>query len=57
MVLKSNVSKSIIVFKIASSKLIDNHLKIKDSSLSIHCFKKHLKTIRENCEENASVFK
>ena len=57
MVLKSSVSKSIIVFKIASSKLIDNHLKIKDSSLSIHCFKKHLKTIRENCEENASVFK
>ena len=47
MVLKFKVSKSTIVFKIALSKLIDDYSKIKNSSLSLHYFKKHLKMIRE----------
>ena len=51
MVLKFNVSKSIIMFKI---ELIDNYLKIKNSSLSLHYFKKHLKTIREVCKRKCS---
>ena len=38
MVLKFNVSKSTIVFKIVLKKLIDNFPKIKDSSLSGHYF-------------------
>ena len=58
MVLKFNVSKSIIMFKIALSKIIDNHPKIKDSSLSLYYFKKHyLKMIKEVCEEKASESK
>ena len=57
MVLKFNVSKSTIVFKIALSKLIDNYPKIKNSSLSIHYFKKYLKAIREIRKKNASEFK
>ena len=42
MVLKFNVSKSTIMFKIALSKLIDDYPKIKNSLLSPHYFKKHL---------------
>ena len=57
MVLKFNVSKSTIMFKIALRKLIDNYPKIKNPSLSLHYFKKHLKTIREVCKENTSEFK
>ena len=57
MVLKYNVSKSTIVFKVALSKQIDNHPKMKNLSLSIHYFKKHLQTIREVCKENAREFK
>ena len=57
MVFKLNVSKSTIVFKITLSKLIDNYPKIKNPSLSLHYFKKHLKMIREICKENASEFK
>ena len=57
MVLKLNVSKPTIMFKITLSKLIDKYPKIKDSSLSSHYFKKHLKMIKEVCKENASEFK
>ena len=57
MVLKFKVSKSTIVFKIALSRLIDGYPKIKDSLLSIHYFKKHLKLIKEVCKENACEFK
>ena len=57
MVLKFNVSKSTIVFKIALSKLIDNYPKIKNSALSILYIKKQLKAIREICKINASEFK
>ena len=57
MVSKFKVSKSTIVFKIALSRLIDDYPKIKDSSLSLHYFKKHLKLIKEVCKENASEFK
>ena len=57
MVSKFKVSKSTIVFKIALSRLIDDYPKIKDSSLSLHYFKKHLKLIIEVCKENASEFK
>ena len=42
---KFKVSKSTIVFKIALKKLIDDYPKIKNSSLSLHYFKKHLKLI------------
>ena len=56
-VTKFKVSKSTIVFKIALSKLIDKYPKIKNSSLSLHYFKKHLKLIKEVCKESASVFK
>ena len=56
MVSKFKVSKSTIVFKIALSRLIDDYPKIKDSSLSLHYFKKHLKLIKEVCEENTSKF-
>ena len=51
MVLKFNVSKSTIMFKIALNKLIDNYLAIKNSSLSLHYFKKHWKMIIEICKE------
>ena len=42
MVLKFKVSKSMIVFKIALTRLIDDYPKIKDSSLSLHYFFKKL---------------
>ena len=57
MAFKFNVSKSMIMFKITLSKLIDDYPKIKNSSLSLHYFKKHLKMIKEVCKENASEFK
>ena len=56
MVLKFNVSKS-TMFKIALSKLIDSYPKIKNSSLSLHYFKKYLKTITEICKEETIEFK
>ena len=57
MVSKFGVCKSTIVFKIALVKLINNYPKIKNSLLSLHYFKKYLKTIRKICKENASEFK
>ena len=57
MVLKFHVSKSTIVFKIALKKLIDDFLKIKDSSLLLSYFLKNLKLIKEACKENANKFK
>ena len=56
-VTKFKVSKSTILFKSALSRLIDKYPKIKNSSLSLHYFKKHLKLIKEVCKESASVFK
>ena len=57
MVLKFQVSKSTIVFNIALKKLIDDFLKIKNSSLSLDYFLKNLKLIKDICKENASEFK
>ena len=57
MILKFKVSKSTIAFKTALSRLIDEHPKIKDSSLSLHYFKRHLKLIKEVCKENTGEFK
>ena len=57
MVTKFKVSKPTIVFKIALSRLIDGYPKIKNSSLSLHYFKKHLKLIKEVCKESANEFK
>ena len=54
---KFKVRKSTIEFKIALSRLIDEYPNIKYSSLSLHYFKKHLKSIKEVCKENASEFK
>ena len=56
-VTKFKVSKSTIVLKIALSKLIDKYSKLKNSWLSLHCFKKHLKLIKEVCKESAREFK
>ena len=56
MVSKFKVTKSTIVFKIALRKLIDDYPKIKNPSLSLHYFKKHLKLIKEVCKENAGEF-
>ena len=47
MVLKLNVIKSMIVFKIALKELIDDFPKLKDSSLSLHFFKKYFEMIKE----------
>ena len=44
------------MFKIALSRLIDDYPQIKDSSLSLHYFKKYLKLIKEVYKENASEF-
>ena len=44
MVLKFNVSKSTIVFKIALRRLIGDYPKTKDSLLSLHYFFKKLET-------------
>ena len=57
MILKFKVSKSTIAFKTALSRLIDEYPKIKDSSLSLHYFKRHLKLIKEVCKENTGEFK
>ena len=57
MVSQFGASKSTIVFKIALFKLINNYPKTKNSSLSLHYFKRYLKTTREICKENASEFK
>ena len=56
-VTKFKVSKSTIVFKITLSKLIDKYPKIKNSSLSLQYFKKHLTLIKELYKESASEFK
>ena len=57
MVSKFKVCKSVIVIKIAVSRLIDDYPKIKDSSLSIYYFLKKLKLINEVCKENIGEFK
>ena len=57
MVSKCKVSKSTIVFKIALSKLFDKYPYIKNSSLFLHYFKRHLTLIREVIKESASEFK
>ena len=54
---KFGVSNSTIVFKIALVKLINSYPKIKKSSLSLHYFKKYMKTIKEICKESASELK
>ena len=56
MVSKFGVSNSTIVFKIALVKLINEYPKLKISSLSLHYFKKYLKTIREVCKDDATEF-
>ena len=57
MVSKMGVCKSTIVSKIALVKLINSYPKTKNLSLSLHYFKKYLKTIIEICKENAREFK
>ena len=56
MVLQFCVSKLTRVFRIAFFKLINNYPEIKNSSLSLHYFKRYLKAIREICKEKTSVF-
>ena len=57
MVSKFKVCKSVIVIKIAVSRLIDYYPKTKDSSLSLYYFFKKLKLIKEVCKENVSEFR
>ena len=46
-------SKSTIIFKINTVKLINKYPKVKNSSLSLNLLKKYFKLIKEICEENA----
>lgn len=57
MVSKFGVSKLTIVLKIVLFKSINNYPETKISSLSLHYFKKYLKTIAEICTENTREFK
>ena len=52
-VTKFKVSKSTILFKIALSRLIDKYPKIKNSSLSLHYFKKQSKLIKKKSVKKA----
>ena len=54
---KFGVAKSTIVFNIGIVKLIENHLKIENYSLSPHFLKYYFKTIKEIYKENTSEFK
>ena len=57
MVSKVKVSKSTILFKIALSRLIDEHPKIRLFIVAPLFFLKNLKLIKEVCKENDSKFK
>ena len=57
MVLKFNVSKATVVFKIALKNLINDFSKIRCSLLPLYYIKKNLKLSKEICKENASEFK
>ena len=56
MVRQFGYSKSTIILKINRLKLINNHPKIKNSSLSLNILKIYLKVIKEICEESAIEF-
>ena len=56
MVRQFGYSKSTIILKINRLKLINNHPKIKNSSLSLNVLEIYLKVIKEICEESAIEF-
>ena len=56
MVKQFGYSKSTIIFKINTVKLINKYPKVKNSSLSLNFLKKYFKLIKEICEENAGEF-
>ena len=47
------ISKVIIDFKIGIIKFIDDYIKMRKSSVSIHFLKNYFKTIKEVCREDA----
>ena len=50
------VHKSIIVFKINLLKLIEKHLKLSKSSVTLTFLKNYFKDIKQICKENSSKF-
>ena len=56
MVKQFGYSKSTIILKINRLKLINNHPKIKNSSLSLNVLEIYLKVIKEICEESTIEF-
>ena len=57
MVGKSKNHKSTIIFKINVFNLIEKHLKLMRSSVTLTFLKNYLKDIREVCEDNLNNFK
>ena len=56
MVGKLKIHKSTIIFKINIFKLIDKHLKLIKSSVTLSFLKNYFKDIMQICEENSSKF-
>ena len=50
------VNKFTVIFKINIVKLITKYPNVKNVSLSLNCYKKYFKLIKEIWEENASEF-
>ena len=53
---KYKVDKTTIIFKINIFKLIDKHLKLMKSSVTLSCFQNYFKDIKVICKENSSEF-
>ena len=56
MVKQFGVNKFTVIFKINIVKLITKYPNVKNVFLSLNCYKKYFKLIKEIWEENASEF-
>ena len=56
MVNQFGISKSMMVFKISIVRFLNNYLKVKQSSLSLHFLKNNFKVTKKICRESASEF-
>ena len=56
MVKQFGVNKFTVIFKINIVKLITKYPNVKNVSLSLNCYEKYFKLIKEIWEENASEF-
>ena len=56
MVKQFGVNKFTVIFKINIVKLITKYPNVKNVALSLNCYKKYFKLIKEIWEENASEF-